>query len=314
MKELRIIFMGTPDFAVATLQALVKEHYNVVAVITAPDKPAGRGRKLNQSAVKKYALSNGLEVLQPTNLKNPEFLEKLKSYHADIQVVVAFRMLPKLVWDMPKLGTFNLHASLLPDYRGAAPINWAIINGEHKTGVTTFFINEQIDTGAIIKQEVANIPKDATAGELHDILMELGSRTVVETLQMIEQGKVHPIHQKEGEFNPAPKLNKEICRIQWNNPLEKVYNHIRGLSPYPGAWTILDNDGQQTEVKIYKAKMIPEQHQLLPGSIVATKKNLRVAVANGFLEITDLKMAGKRRMDAISLLNGYVFHRESKMF
>lgn len=314
MKELRIIFMGTPDFAVATLKALVKEHYNVVAVITAPDKPAGRGRKLNQSAVKKYAMSNGLEVLQPTNLKDPEFLEKLKSYHADIQVVVAFRMLPKLVWDMPKLGTFNLHASLLPDYRGAAPINWAIINGEHKTGVTTFFINEQIDTGAIIKQEVTNIPKDATAGELHDILMELGSRTVVETLQMIEQGKVQPIHQKEGEFNPAPKLNKEICRIQWNNPLEKVYNHIRGLSPYPGAWTILDNDGQQTEVKIYKANMIPEQHQLLPGSVVAAKKNLRVAVANGFLEITDLKMAGKRRMDAISLLNGYVFHRESKMF
>ncbi|MEL4454926.1 methionyl-tRNA formyltransferase [Lutimonas vermicola] len=314
MKELRIIFMGTPDFAVATLKALVKEHYNVVAVITAPDKPAGRGRKLNQSAVKKYAMSNGLEVLQPANLKDPEFLEKLKSYHADIQVVVAFRMLPKLVWDMPKLGTFNLHASLLPDYRGAAPINWAIINGEHKTGVTTFFINEQIDTGAIIKQEVTNIPKDATAGELHDILMELGSRTVVETLQMIEQGKVQPIHQKEGEFNPAPKLNKEICRIQWNNPLEKVYNHIRGLSPYPGAWTILDNDGQQTEVKIYKANMIPEQHQLLPGSVVAAKKNLRVAVANGFLEITDLKMAGKRRMDAISLLNGYVFHRESKMF
>jgi methionyl-tRNA formyltransferase len=314
MKKLRIIFMGTPDFAVATLRALFEAQYNIVAVITAPDKPAGRGRKINQSAVKEYALSNGLEILQPTNLKNPEFLEKLKSYHADIQVVVAFRMLPKLVWDMPKLGTFNLHASLLPDYRGAAPINWAIINGEHTTGVTTFFINEQIDTGAIIKQEVTNIPKDATAGELHDILMELGSRTVVETLEMIEQGKVRPIHQKEGKFNPAPKLTKENCRIQWNNSLQKVYNHIRGLSPYPGAWTLLENNGQQTEIKIYQGIMIPETHQLQPGSILASKKNLRVALTNGFLEITDLKMAGKRRMDAISLLNGYVFHKEAKVF
>ncbi len=314
MKKLRIVFMGTPDFAVATLRTLVEEQHNIVAVITAPDKPAGRGRKLHQSAVKNYALSKGLDVLQPLNLKNLEFIESLKFYQADIQVVVAFRMLPKLVWNMPRLGTFNLHASLLPDYRGAAPINWAIINGENKTGVTTFFINEDIDTGAIIKQEVTNIPEDATAGDLHDILMELGSRTVVETINMIEQENVHPKIQKQGNFNPAPKLNKENCKIKWNNSVKKVYDHVRGLSPYPGAWTTLENNGQQTEIKIYKGAMIPEKHQLLPGSILASKKNLRVAVANGFLEITDLKMAGKRRMDAISLLNGYEFHSKCKMF
>ncbi len=204
MKKLRIVFMGTPDFAVASLNALVEANYNIVAVITAADKPAGRGRKLNESAVKKYALSKGLEILQPVNLKNPEFLNQLESLQADLQVVVAFRMLPKQVWAMPKMGTFNLHASLLPNYRGAAPINWAIINGDTRTGVTTFFINEDIDTGAIIKQVSTEISESMTAGELHDMLMKLGSKTVVETVEMIQKGNVNPIKQKEGNLIQLP--------------------------------------------------------------------------------------------------------------
>ena len=313
MKELRIVFMGTPDFAVASLKALVEANYNIVGVITAPDKPAGRGRKLNESAVKKYALSHGLEILQPVNLKNPEFLNTLESLQADLQVVVAFRMLPKQVWAMPKMGTFNLHASLLPNYRGAAPINWAIINGDTKTGVTTFFINEDIDTGAIIKQESTEISESMTAGELHDILMNLGSKSVVETVEMIQKGSINPIKQKEGDFNPAPKLNKENCRIQWNQPLEKIYNQIRGLNPYPGAWTMLQNNGQETEIKIYKGHIVLEEHKMAPGSILISKKQMRVAAENGFLDITDLKMAGKKRMDAISLLNGYEFHEGCKL-
>ena len=295
MKELRIIFMGTPDFAVASLNALVEAKYNVVAVITAPDKPAGRGRKLNQSAVKKYALLKGLEILQPVNLKHPDFLDNLASFQADLQIVVAFRMLPKQVWAMPKLGTFNLHASLLPDYRGAAPINWAIINGETQTGVTTFFINENIDTGAIIKQETTEISESMTTGELHDILMKLGSKTVVETVEMIEKGNIDPLKQKEGDFNPAPKLNKDNCRIQWDQPLEKIYNQIRGLNPYPGAWTILKNNGEEIELKIYKVNMVLEEHKISPGIVLISKKQLRVAAQNGFLDITDLKMSGKKR-------------------
>jgi methionyl-tRNA formyltransferase len=314
MKELRIIFMGTPDFAVASLNALAEANYNIVAVITAADKPAGRGRKLNESAVKKYALSKGLEILQPVNLKNSEFLNKLESLKADLQIVVAFRMLPKQVWAMPKMGTFNLHASLLPNYRGAAPINWAIINGDTRTGVTTFFINEDIDTGAIIKQEVMEISESMTAGELHDLLMNLGSKTVVETVALIQKGEVNPIKQKEGIFNPAPKLNKENCRIDWNRPLNKIYNQIRGLNPYPGAWTMLQNNGQETEIKIYQGNMVIEEHEMSPGSIIVSKKQFRVAAENGFLDITDLKMAGKKRMDAISLLNGYEFHKGCKLF
>lgn len=314
MKELRIIFMGTPDFAVASLNALVEANYNIVAVITAADKPAGRGRKLNESAVKKYALSKGLEILQPNNLKNPEFLNKLESLKADLQIVVAFRMLPRQVWAMPEMGTFNLHASLLPNYRGAAPINWAIINGDTKTGVTTFFINEDIDTGAIIKQESTEISESMTAGELHDLLMNLGSKTVLETVELIQKGEINPIKQQEGIFNSAPKLNKENCRIEWNRPLKKIYNQIRGLNPYPGAWTMLLNNGQETEIKIYQGNMVVEEHEMSPGSIIVSKKQFRVAAENGFLDITDLKMAGKKRMDVISLLNGYEFHRDCKLF
>jgi len=314
MKELRIIFMGTPDFAVASLNALVEANYNIVAVITAADKPSGRGRKINQSAVKKYALSKGIEILQPTNLKNPDFLDKLKSLEADLQVVVAFRMLPIQVWSMPDMGTFNLHASLLPDYRGAAPINWAIINGEAKTGVTTFFINEDIDTGAIIKQESIEISEHMTAGELHDELMTLGSKTVVETVNMIAEGDIEPVKQEEGNYNPAPKLDKNNCRILWNQPLKNIYNQVRGLNPYPCAWTILTNNGEEIEMKIYNGTMVFEKHDFSPGSLHISKKQLRVATENGFFDIQDLKMAGKKRMDAISLLNGYTFHEGCKLF
>lgn len=314
MKDLRIIFMGTPDFAVATLKALVEEGKNIVAVITAPDKPAGRGRKINQSAVKKYAVSNGLPVLQPSNLKDPEFLGELKTLEADLQIVVAFRMLPKQVWAMPKYGTFNLHASLLPDYRGAAPINWAIINGDTKTGVTTFFINEDIDTGAIIKQESIEIDATTSVGMLHDQLMSLGSKVVVETVELIEGGEINPIKQQSGTYRPAPKLNKENCRINWHKPALSIYNHIRGLNPYPGAWTVLENNSEQIEVKIYDGIIIEEAHQYPIGHLVISKKKILVAIEDGFFEIKDLKLAGKRRMETISLLNGYEFHNGSKVF
>jgi len=314
MKDLRIIFMGTPDFAVATLDALVKAKKNVIAVITAPDKPAGRGRKINQSAVKKYAVTNELLVLQPTNLKNPDFLNELEKLEADLQIVVAFRMLPRQVWAMPKHGTFNLHASLLPDYRGAAPINWAIINGDTKTGVTTFFINEDIDTGAIIKQETIEIAATTSVGVLHDQLMNLGSKVVVETVEMIEGGNINPLKQQSGTFRPAPKLNKENCRINWNNPSQSIYNHIRGLNPYPGAWTVLENNKEQIEVKIYDGLILEEPHQYPIGHLVVSKKKMLVALKEGFFEIKDLKLAGKRRMETISLLNGYEFHNGSKVF
>ena len=314
MKDLRIIFMGTPDFAVATLKTLVEEGKNIVGVITAPDRPSGRGRKINQSAVKKYAIANGLHILQPSNLKDPEFLNELKSLEADLQIVVAFRMLPKQVWAMPKHGTFNLHASLLPDYRGAAPINWAIINGDRQTGVTTFFINEDIDTGAIIKQETIEIAANTSVGKLHDQLMSLGSQVVLETVELIEAGEVNPIKQHSGTFRPAPKLNKENCRINWHNPALSIYNHIRGLNPYPGAWTILKNNKEQIEVKIYDGLILEEAHQYPFGHLVVSKKKMLVAIKDGFFEIKDLKLAGKRRMETISLLNGYEFHNGSKVF
>jgi methionyl-tRNA formyltransferase len=307
MKDIRIVFMGTPDFAVSSLKALVEKGYHIVGVVTAPDKPSGRGRKIYESAVKKYASSQGLHILQPTNLKDPDFLQELESMDIDLQVVVAFRMLPVQVWSKPKLGTFNLHASLLPDYRGAAPINWAIINGETQTGVTTFYINENIDTGAILKQVPVPIGSTESAGDLHDKLMITGSQLVLDTVEMIRNGEAKPIKQEAKEYKLAPKLNKDNCRINWDQPLLHVYNHVRGLSPYPGAWTILENGGEQTELKVVRTTMLDEIHQLKPGTIIITKKNIKVAAKNGFLDINELKMAGKRQMDASSLLNGYVF-------
>lgn len=306
-ESLRIVFMGTPDFAVATLRALVENNHNIVGVITAPDKPAGRGRKIRTSAVKQYALEQGLTLLQPTNLKDQTFLSELESLQPDLQIVVAFRMLPKVVWQMPPLGTFNLHASLLPEYRGAAPINWAIINGETRTGVTTFFINEDIDTGAIIRQKEVEISKSDTAGDLHDKLMTQGSLLVIETVKLISEGSVLPMEQSGAEFKPAPKLNKENCRIDWTQPLESVYNQIRGLSPYPAAWTLLSTDKGQTECKILEAAILQEEHDLKPGSILATKKEIRVAVEKGYVKIERLQLSGKRKMDAVSFLNGFTF-------
>jgi methionyl-tRNA formyltransferase len=311
-ESLRIVFMGTPDFAVATLRALVENDHNIVGVITAPDKPAGRGRKIRTSAVKQYALEQGLTLLQPTNLKDQTFLSELESLQPDLQIVVAFRMLPKVVWQMPPLGTFNLHASLLPEYRGAAPINWAIINGETRTGVTTFFINEDIDTGAIIRQKEVEISKSDTAGDLHDKLMTQGSLLVIETVKLISEGSALPMEQSGAEFKPAPKLNKENCRIDWTQPLESVYNQIRGLSPYPAAWTLLSTDKGQTECKILEAAIVQEEHDLKPGCILATKKEIRVALEKGYVQIESLQLSGKRKMDAVSFLNGFTFSEEDR--
>ena len=254
MQELRIVFMGTPDFAVGILDAIVQGGHKVVGVVTAPDRPAGRGRKLNESAVKKYAQDKGLPILQPTNLKNEDFLRELKALNANLQVVVAFRMLPKTVWQMPEFGTFNLHASLLPHYRGAAPINWAIINGETKTGVTTFFIDDKIDTGAIILQKETVIHPDEDAGSLHDRLMVLGANAVLETLERISQGNLDAMVQENpAELKIAHKIHRDTCKIDWSLPMDEIYNRIRGLSPYPAAWSTLTNDGEQQDIKIYNA-------------------------------------------------------------
>lgn len=311
-ENMRIVFMGTPDFAVASLRALVEKNLNIVGVITAPDKPAGRGRKIRTSSVKQYALEQGLPLLQPTNLKDPSFLDELESLKPDLQIVVAFRMLPEAVWKMPRLGTFNLHASLLPEYRGAAPINWAIINGETRTGVTTFFINEEIDTGAIIRQKEVEISRNETAGDLHDKLMVLGSLLVIETVELIAKGSVVPLEQKNARFKPAPKLNKENCRIDWTQPLESVYNQIRGLSPYPAAWTLLSTDKGETECKILEASMLQEEHNLEPGTIAASRKEIRVAVEKGYIKVERLQLSGKRKMDAISFLNGFAFSNDDR--
>jgi len=313
MKDLRIVFMGTPEFAVATLDALVKAKFNVVGVITAPDKPAGRGRKLNESAVKKYALEHNLTILQPTNLKDQEFITDLKKLQANLQIVVAFRMLPKIVWQMPEFGTFNLHASLLPNYRGAAPINWALINGETKTGVTTFFIDEKIDTGNIILQEEVAIGKDEILGDLYTKLMTVGSNLVVKTVKQLEKGAVKTIKQPEIEEKPAPKIFTETCHINWNDTLTNIYNLIRGLNPYPAAWTTLINNNEEIKVKIFDVSPIIEEHNLESGLIVTTKSEIKVAVPNGFIKIESLQLAGKKRMDSKNLLNGYTFQANSKM-
>lgn len=306
--------MGTPDFAVATLKTLVEHNYNIVGVITAPDKPAGRGRKLNESAVKQYAKSQELNILQPTNLKSDSFIKELKAVNANLQIVVAFRMLPKVVWQMPEYGTFNLHASLLPNYRGAAPINWAIINGETKTGVSTFFIDEKIDTGDMILQEEIAIKPDENAGDLHDTLMVIGSELVLKTVGFIEKGKVETIKQKDtSDIKTAYKLNKDNCKIDWNAPMDAIFNHIRGLSPYPAAWCTLINGDDALDIKIYKVEKEKELHNLEIGKIISTKKELKVAVTNGYIIIKEIKLPGKRAMDIKSLLNGYTFNENAKM-
>lgn len=313
MRDLRIVFMGTPDFAATILQHLVEHKYNVVGVITAPDKPAGRGRKLNQSAVKKYAVSQNLPILQPKNLKSDDFQEELKSWNANLQIVVAFRMLPKTVWALPKYGTFNLHASLLPEYRGAAPINWAIINGETKTGVTTFFIDEKIDTGEIILQSEVAIDEQEIVGELHDKLMHLGAKLVSKTVDLIAQGEITTTKQPELEEKSAPKLYPHNCKINWSKPLNDIYNHIRGLNPYPAAWTTISNGDDEITAKIYAVSKEAATHSHKVGSIITTKKELKVAVTDGYLNILQIKISGKKLMDAQSLLNGFQFKKEAKV-
>ncbi len=314
MKDLRIIFMGTPDFAVETLKTIIEHKFNVVGVITAPDKPAGRGRKLKASAVKEYALSKNLNVLQPTNLKDDTFLEELKNLNPNLNVVVAFRMLPKVVWDMPEFGTFNLHASLLPDYRGAAPINWAIINGEKNTGVTTFFIDEKIDTGHIIFQKEVKIEDNDTAGALHDKLMVEGSQLVIQTLKAIESNEVIVKAQpKDTTFKTAYKLNRENTKIDWSEDIRIINNLIRGLSPYPTAWCELLNNGNVQNVKIYQATPVEEVHNFDIGKIIVEDSTIKVAVKKGYLIIDQLQLPGKRAMQGRALLNGYNFYRDAKM-
>lgn len=304
-RNLRIIFMGTPEFAVASLKAVIESGFEVVAVVTAPDRPAGRGRKLKASAVKEFALEKNIPVLQPTNLKDPEFLDTLVSYYPNLQIVVAFRMLPKSVWSLPEYGTFNLHASLLPDYRGAAPINWAIINGEQETGVTTFFIDEEIDTGQIILQEKTSIIENETVGELHDKLMALGAQLVVRTVTLLAEGPIKTYSQKHvAALKPAPKLNRENCRIDWNRSGKEIYNLIRGLNPYPAAWTELHQGEQMQRVKIYRLRITEVDSFKFPGYIEIENREMRVHSADKVLEIQELQLEGKIKMPVKELLNG----------
>ena len=309
-KDLRIVFMGTPEFAEFTLRRLVEDGYNIIGVVTMPDKPMGRhGSVLQSSPVKKYAVEQGIPVLQPEKLKDPAFLEALAALKADLQIVVAFRMLPEVVWSMPRLGTFNLHGSLLPQYRGAAPINWAIINGDKETGVTTFFLKHEIDTGDIIHQERIPILPDDNAETMHDKLMALGADLTVRTLQDILAGNIKPIPQSDipvSELRPAPKIFKETCRIDWNQPTARVRDFIRGLSPYPAAWTVLhSSDGNDQDFKIFAAEPVPNAPLQTPGTITCDgRKNLIVSTADGALRLLEVQLSGKKRMPTPAFLCG----------
>jgi len=305
MEKIRIVFMGTPEFAVTILDKLVQNNLDIVGVITAPDKPAGRGRKIHKSAVKQYAEKKALKILQPTNLKDGIFIKELKQLKANLQIVVAFRMLPKVVWEMPEYGTFNLHASLLPNYRGAAPINWAIMNGEKETGVTTFYIDDKIDTGEMILQEKIAIADDDTAGSLHDKLMNLGAGVVLRTVNEIQNDSVERRKQKDSkELKSAPKIHKDTCKIDWNRPLDEIYNHIRGLSPYPAAWTTLTNGDEELFMKIYEVSKESEVHELKAGELLFTKKEIKVAADGGYINLNEIQLPGKRKMKTRDVLNG----------
>lgn len=309
-KKIRIAYFGTPEFAASQLEAILKAGYEVAVVVTMPDKPAGRGRKIQYSDVKKTALEHNLPLLQPEKLKDPMFLEQLASFQANLFIVVAFRMLPAVVWQMPELGTFNLHASLLPQYRGAAPINFAIINGETETGLTTFFLNEEIDKGAVIMREKVAIRPDETAGELHDELMVLGNQVVVETIKKIEKGEVCALPQDEmteGQpLRPAPKISKEFCNVDWSQDCQTVYNHIRGLSPYPAAHTsILSENGEVIELKIFSSVIEHCLPEVPIGSVVTdNKKYLKIALKDGFIHLTQVQQAGKKAMPIADFLRG----------
>lgn len=310
-EELRIVFFGTPDFAVESLRRLVEGGYNIVGVVTMPDKPAGRGHRMLQSAVKQYAVEKGLHLMQPERLKDKNFVNELQSLNAQLNIVIAFRMLPEVVWAMPPFGTFNLHASLLPKYRGAAPINWAVMNGDNITGVTTFFLKHEIDTGDIIQQKSIEIGRADNVETVHDRLMTLGAGMVIETVNAIIAGTVKPIPQEQmltaGEQpTPAPKIFTETCRVDWNWPAEKVYNHIRGLSPYPAAWSeIVDGNNNSSHVKIFATSEPIDKSGAVPGTIVTDGKHLIVDCADGAVEILSLQLAGKRRMPAADFMRGF---------
>lgn len=315
MKNPRIVFMGTPEFAVYILQHLIEKEYQIVGVVTAPDRPAGRGQKIQESAVKKYAMRKNLEILQPANLKAESFYRELKQLAPDIGVVVAFRMLPKSIWNLPAMGTFNLHASLLPDYRGAAPINWALINGETQTGVTTFFLDENIDTGAIIAQNQVGITQKDNAGTLHDKLMQQGALLVDNTLQMIAANKIQP--QKQEYTQPlknAPKLNSSNTKIDWRASPKTIYDFVRGLYPYPIAWTNLKNGEQVLRCKIHKVEVEDTAHQMKTGKIEVCNGKFKVAVPKGFIHVQEMQLPGKKRMPIDQLLNGLRLYENAHMF
>lgn len=310
-EDLKIVFFGTPDFAVESLKRLVETGFHIAAVVTMPDKPAGRGHHLLQSAVKQYAVSQGLPLLQPVNLKDEAFVSELRAIGADLHIVIAFRMLPQVVWAMPPLGTFNLHASLLPKYRGAAPINWAVMNGDSETGVTTFFLKHEIDTGDIIEQRRVPIGRTDNVETVHDRLMMLGADMVLHTVEAIVAGEVKPIPQEQllhagEEPTPAPKIFKETCRINWSRPAEQVYNHIRGLSPYPAAWTEwIDANEKTYAVKIFETGEPEPTQDLTPGALKTDGRRLWIACGDGWLEVKSLQQAGKKRMDTDAFLRGF---------
>lgn len=328
-EDLRIVYMGTPEFAVEPLRCLVEGGYNIVGVITMPDKPAGRGHKVQFSPVKQYALEHDLPLLQPERLKDEAFVEALRAWNADLQIVVAFRMLPEVVWNMPRLGTFNLHASLLPQYRGAAPINWAVINGDTETGITTFFLKHEIDTGEVIQQVRVPIADTDNVEVVHDKLMMLGGKLVLETVDAILNGTVKPIPQEEmavvGELRPAPKIFKETCRIDWNQPVKKIYDFIRGLSPYPAAWSeLIASEKESVVVKIFEVEKIVKKNDkrcrnsrgrfCKVGSIETDgKKYIKVSVPGGFVSILSLQLPGKKRLKIDELLRGYHLEDGCKM-
>lgn len=313
MRDLRIVFMGTPEFAVASLDKIITSGYLITGVVTAPDKPAGRGRRLQESAVKKYAVQKDIPVLQPSNLKSSDFLRDLKNLNPNIQIVVAFRMLPKIVWNLPEYGTFNLHASLLPQYRGAAPINWAIINGENRTGVTTFFLDEKIDTGELIMQKAVEIKNNEDAGSLHDKLMTEGANLTIETLHVIAAGSVKTEPQQSNKsLKTAQKLTRENTKINWSAPLSAIYDSIRGLSPYPAAWTEIQNGKDKFSLKIYAAEIENIVHDLETGKLIQKEKNVKIAVKEGFVVLKEIQIPGKRKMSTKDLLNGYRFFPNAK--
>lgn len=308
-KDLKIVFLGTPDFAVESLRRLHEGGYNIVGVVTMPDKPAGRGHKLLHSPVKQYAVANNLHLMQPVKLKDPAFVDELRSLNADLFIVIAFRMLPEVVWSMPPMGTFNLHASLLPKYRGAAPINWAVINGDSETGVTTFFLKHEIDTGDILRQERIAINPEDNVGDVHDRLMMLGADLTLDTVEHILAGDLRPIPQDELitdiEPTPAPKIFKDTCRIDWNKSAEEVHNLVRGLSPYPAAWMTIERDGEEFTAKVFTTAVTDTPSTDAPGTIKADGDKIFVATADNMIEIKELQLAGKRRMTAAEFLRGF---------